>query len=98
MDTSYPWTMRALADGDASSNYNDNLCVYCTNYYESRTYDNFGVSTIDCSRTLFVSADADNNQIQTEYERGKVQNLLAVDFFKNDKATECPIKTCSLYE
>jgi hypothetical protein len=76
METANPWSISARADGDASSNYNDNVCVYCTNVYESRTYDKFGVGTIDCSSTLFESIDADKNSIQTEYERGKVQNLI----------------------
>lgn len=72
MGTSLPWMITALADGDADSNYNDNLCVYCTNKYESTTYDNFGVSTIDCSDTLFPSSGADSKSIQTEYDRSKV--------------------------
>lgn len=52
MDSSYPWSISARADGDRNSNYNDDMCIYCTNVYESKTYDKFGVGTIDCSQTL----------------------------------------------
>lgn len=58
MGTSSPWSITALADG--VENYNENLCVSCKNKYVTMTYDNFGVGTIDCSATLFVSNEADS--------------------------------------
>ena len=61
-------------------------------------YDNFGVGTIDCSATLFISNEADSQSIQSDYDRGKNENLEAVDFFHNDKPSDCPIKTCTLLE
>ena len=85
MDSSFPWTITARADGDANSNYNDNLCVYCTSEYESKTHDNFGVSTIDCRDALFVSSAAGSKSIQTEYDRSKVASIEGEDFFKNNK-------------
>jgi hypothetical protein len=98
METTTPFNLYGLANGDPSDNYNDNLCVFCTNEYESRTIDNFGVSTIDCSKTMFVATDANSHDINVEYERSNSKNLNAEDWFKNDKPNECPVKTCKLYE
>jgi hypothetical protein len=70
MGTSAPWDISAKADGKKSSNYNDNVCVYCTSEYQSLTVNNFGVSTIDCTFTLFVANDAGTNSIKKEYEKG----------------------------
>jgi hypothetical protein len=47
---------------------------------------------------LFVANDASSSSITTEYGRGKNKILQAEDFFKNDKPTDCPFKTCSLFE
>jgi len=47
---------------------------------------------------LFVANDVGDASITTEYDRGKNKNLQAEDFFKNDKPTDCPFKTCFLYE
>ena len=98
MGTSAPWNITAKADGKESSHYNDNLCVYCTSEYQSLTSDNFGVSTIDCTSTLFVANDAGANSIKKEYKKGHFKNFEAESFFKNDKTDQCPIKTCSLWE
>jgi hypothetical protein len=96
MGTTSPFSITALNDGIV--NYNDNVCVSCWNKYVNMTYDNFGVGTIDCSASLFISDEADSKSIKSDYERGKNENLEAVDFFHNDRPSDCPIKTCSLLE
>ena len=98
MDSSSPWTISALNNGEVTSNYNDNVCVSCKNKYTTMNYDNFGVGTVDCSNTLFVSNDAESSSIKSEYDRGKNQQMQAEAFFKNDKPLDCPIKSCSLFE
>jgi hypothetical protein len=98
MDSSAPWTIRALNNGEVTSNYNDNVCVSCKNKYVTMNYDNFGVGTVDCSDTLFVSNEAESSSIKSEYDRGKNKQIQAEAFFKNDRPVDCPIKTCSLFE